>query len=92
MKIVEEVIANKDLNINIISCTNYHAIFGVFYVMGLDTGTIKYKLSQIQGLFEENFRLNKDYDSKEWLKSSLVQVRNLMAREWKRQRDPFEQI
>lgn len=54
MKIVEEVIADKDIKIDIISCSDYHAIFGVFYVMGYETAKIKKRLAEVQYLFEEN--------------------------------------
>ena len=48
---VEEVISEKNLAIDIISCTDYHAIFGVFYALGYDFGNTKKKLSEVHSFF-----------------------------------------
>ncbi len=47
IKIVEEVIADKNIKIDIISCTSYHAIFGVFYLLGYNPNTVKRAMYEI---------------------------------------------
>jgi hypothetical protein len=54
MEIVEEVIAEKQLKIDIITCTDYHAFFGVLYTLGFNSTNIKKKLADTQYLFEQN--------------------------------------
>lgn len=61
---VEEVISEKDLKIDIISCTDFHSIFGVFYALGYDFGNTKKKLSEVHYLFEQNKDIEKTYNSK----------------------------
>jgi hypothetical protein len=51
------------MKIDIITCTDYHALFGVLYTMGFDSISIKKKLADTQYLFKQNSSIDEKYNS-----------------------------
>jgi ABC-type polysaccharide/polyol phosphate transport system ATPase subunit len=71
MEIAEEVLAEQSLKVDIISCTDYHAIFGVYYVMGMSLKEIKSRYSDSHRFFGINPFIDEEVKSETWMKSSI---------------------